>query len=142
MIHTSAASIAKARRMFLFATAAVALLLIPAGCEAECPRLIHFEFPPDGGAGGSVPICDSKDAFLGSDGCFQPEQECCNTIAADLASHCDVATDGGEPVPYLCQKVPALGGAETDFRACEVIATASLECQWGPSSLLCCEVPQ
>ena len=139
--------------MFQIAT----LVILVGGCGRTdirpIPVLVHFDYEPPatggtggttttGGTGGDVdPICDPKDVFVGSDGCYLPEQLCCNVIGADLEAHCDAATNGARPVPYLCAEVPLLGEEETDYRDCIQLSETSIGCLWGTSALLCCEVP-
>lgn len=93
-----------------------------------------------GGTGG-VPIsCPAEQTFPQNEFCFSPSAECCDLQGADLDKYCFVVSGGTMQTPVSCTVVPPLpSSVETDNRNCMLIATpAPLECQWGPSQLLCC----
>jgi len=78
--------------------------------------------------------CESLDAFVGSDGCYQPTAAC-SPDAPDALDAC-----GGPATLYLCANVPLhLGGGMTDFRSCHVPDVEPVDCAWGSSTPLCCE---
>lgn len=103
----------------------------------------------DGGAGGgagdgggaAAEVCLPGDVFVGSDGCYYPTPICCPT-EIDLDAHCAQASDGDLPVPYLCSTVPVLGfPSAVDNRKCIEIISSAIDCQWGTSTLICCDLP-
>lgn len=95
-----------------------------------------------GGGGEVVSTCSPVAAFEGSSGCFMPDALCCPNPPA-LDEHCYAATEGLRPVATLCPTVPdPLGGTLTDNRDCSVIETSQIDCTWGVSTILCCEVFQ
>lgn len=123
------------RRAIFGAAAAVCLVLGLTACERG--KVVKIDIPPDPDGGGGAGGCDPHDAFVASDGCYEPDPACCELNEADLAGHCVVATEGAMPVPYLCATEPSAGG--TDGLACATIETTAFPCQWGTSVVLCCE---
>ena len=101
------------------------------------------------GGGGGNPLggsdgvdCLPADVFVGSDGCYHPDSSCCHdTNDVDLSSHCAEAFGPTYSAAYLCSTMPGFfGGGLTDYRACAVIETTSIDCSWGLSTVLCCEL--
>lgn len=121
------------------------------GAGGSAPPTIYVGQTGDGGggAGGTgsgggdvVSTCSPVAAFNGSTGCFVPDALCCPDPPA-LDEHCYAATEGLRPVASLCPSVPdPLGGTLTDNRDCSVIETSQIDCTWGVSTILCCEVSQ
>lgn len=104
--------------------AALALLLV---------LLAAFSRTQLPGAEPALEACEAEPAFAEPGPCVEPT--CCGDGAV-LGARCTTATGGTMPVPYLCSKMPDTPSPAADWRRCEPLDGAALDC---PSMRLCCE---
>ena len=67
--------------------------------------------------------------------CYAPA-ECCDLNGTDLPAHCEAAFPG-HPVPVMCMAGDVPMGLD-----CQPLETSQFQCQWGASTVVCCQTSE
>lgn len=67
--------------------------------------------------------------------CYAPA-DCCDLGGADLPTHCEAAFPG-HPVPVMCMNGDSPVGLD-----CQHLETSQFQCEWGASTVMCCQTSE